>query len=181
MLFRYTKQINVPEQVYPQLKDQCLLIEGPLGCLQIDLALFDPKGQMIVQIQKQPVHALQICSAHNKDPLQTVSSILQTCFKGVTQGFLSHIEAVGVGYKITVSDSHVSFRVGLSHPVSCALPPDVKVFLPKPTHLIVFGIDHQHVTQVVSQFKAIKFPEPYKGKGLRLKFEQVIRKEGKKK
>ena len=101
--------------------------------------------------------------------------------EGLSQGFMMHIVAVGVGYTMQVHPHEVVFRVGLSHTVSCMIPPDIKLFAPKPTQLLVFGIDKQRVSQVVAQLRNIKLPEPYKGKGLRRKMEHVLRKEGKKK
>ena len=94
---------------------------------------------------------------------------------------MHQLEAVGVGYKMSVENGFIHFRVGLSHSISVRIPSDIKVFLPKPVILVIFGIDKQRVSQIVAQLRAIKTPEPYKGKGLRHKSEHIFRKEGKKK
>jgi large subunit ribosomal protein L6 len=181
MMMKTTHKINVHPAVQTKLNNNMLSFQGPLGCVKVDLALFDPTSQLAVQLTQSPTNILHIFASRTNKKVKSVVRLFQTCMEGVTQGFMVQLEAVGVGYKMSVSETHVFFRVGLSHTVSCLLPSDVKVIVPKPTQLIVFGIDKQRVTQVVSQLRAIKPPEPYKGKGLKRVSEFVFRKEGKKK
>jgi ribosomal protein L6P/L9E len=159
-----------------------VVLQGPLGTMHVDTCAYDPKSLMAFKVVQDAHHlsTMQVY-APSKHMLKTFCSVFTSHMEGLTQGFMSHLECVGVGYKIMVQDHEVVFRVGLSHTVSCMIPPDIQLFTPKPTQLIVFGVDKQRVTHVVSQLRAIKLPEPYKGKGLRLKTEHVLRKEGKKK
>lgn len=178
----HTERIPVHSAISILMQQKGLRLQGPLGTVNLDTRLYDPKSMMALK----HVHDAQETSymhvlAPSKHMLKTFCSLFQSCMEGITQGFMLHIESVGVGYKIQVNEQEVVFRVGLSHAVSCMIPPDIKLFAPKPTQLIVFGIDKQRVTQVVAQLRAIKLPEPYKGKGLRRKLEHVLRKEGKKK
>lgn len=178
----YIERIPVHSALTLDVQPKKLSLQGPLGTVHVDTRLYDPQSVMAVK----HVHDAQNIShlhvyAPSKQKLQTFCSLFKSYMEGVSQGFLLHIEAVGVGYKIQVTQQEVVFRVGLSHAVSCLIPNDIQMFTPKSTHLIVFGIDKQRVTQVGAQLRAIKLPEPYKGKGLRFQMEHVFRKEGKKK
>ena len=177
----YTQRIPVHSAVNILMQPKGISLTGPLGTVHLDTRLYDPQSVMALKhVHDHTVHTVHVI-APSKHMLKTFCSLFQSYMEGITQGFLMHIEAVGVGYKIQVTDQEVIFRVGLSHAVCCMIPPDIKMFAPKPTQLIVFGIDKQRVTQVVAQLRSIKLPEPYKGKGLRRKLEHVVRKEGKKK
>lgn len=161
---------------------QGVRMQGPLGTVHVQTALYDPTCVMALKLSSD-VHASSVVFVHAPSPhvVKGFCTLIKNMMQGLTQGFLMRLTALGVGYKMHVEDNVLHFRIGLSHPVKCLLPPDVKVFLPKPTQLLVFGIDKQRVTQVVAQLRSIKPPEPYKGKGLRVLHEHVRRKEGKKK
>lgn len=191
----HTARVVVHPAITLMMRAKGLSLQGPLGTVHVASSLYDPKSVMALKhVHDEASGAVMHVHAPSKHVLKTFCSVFKSYMEGVTQGFMMHIEAVGVGYKMhvaaAVSNSSskqsaltqvLTFRVGLSHQVSCLLPPDIKVFLPKPTQLLVFGIDKQRVSQVVAQLRAIKLPEPYKGKGLRRKMEHVLRKEGKKK
>jgi large subunit ribosomal protein L6 len=178
----YTERIPVHSAINLLMQPKGLSLQGPLGTVHLETRLYDPQSVMALKHVRdvQNIPHLHVY-APSKHMLKTFCSLFKSYMEGITQGFMMHIEAVGVGYKIQVTEQEVVFRVGLSHAVSCMIPPDIKLFAPKPTQLLVFGIDKQRVTQVVAQLRAIKLPEPYKGKGLRRKLEHVLRKEGKKK
>lgn len=178
----HTERIAVHPAISILMRTKVLLLEGPLGAVHVDTSVYDPKSVMALKhVHDEENNGYMHVYAPSKHMLKAFCSVLKSYMEGMTQGFLMHLEAVGVGYKIQLNADEVVFRVGLSHPVSCMIPPDIKLFSPKPRQLLVFGIDKQRVTQVVAQLRAIKLPEPYKGKGLRRKMEHVLRKEGKKK
>ena len=179
LIMKIVKQIQVHPLVQVNLKNNLLFFQGPLGSLQINLALFDPKSQLSLQLVELPNPIISLYGT--KKQLTSLCSLLEMYMEGVTQGYMMQLEAVGVGYKMSIENDSIHFRVGLSHSISVRIPSDIKVFLPKPVTLVIFGIDKQRVSQIVAQLRAIKVPEPYKGKGLRHKSEYVFRKEGKKK
>ena len=100
---------------------------------------------------------------------------------GVTTGFKKEMEITGVGYRAAVQGKVLRLQLGYSHDVDFAIPEGVTVTTPKPTEIIVEGIDQQVVGQVAANIREWRKPEPYKGKGIRYKGEFIFRKEGKKK
>jgi len=100
---------------------------------------------------------------------------------GVTEGFQKSLEIQGVGYRAQMQGSDLKLSVGFSHDVVFAAPDGIEIKAPKPTEVVVSGIDKQVVGQVAAEIRAYRPPEPYKGKGVRYAGEYVRRKEGKKK
>jgi large subunit ribosomal protein L6 len=100
---------------------------------------------------------------------------------GVTDGFRKELEINGVGYRAAVQGSVLKLSLGYSHDVDFAIRDDVKVTTPRPTEVVVEGIDQQVVGEVAANIRGWRPPEPYKGKGVKYKNEYVFRKEGKKK
>ena len=99
---------------------------------------------------------------------------------GVTQGFQKDLEIVGVGYRaVAQGDNRLDLALGFSHPVVVQAPPGITFVVPAPTRISVKGIDKQAVGQVAAEIRAIRKPEPYKGKGIRYAGEVVRRKAGK--
>lgn len=176
----FTQILPVHPAVILSIKNGIVFLEGPLGTLHFNATMFDRESVMALKYVRDG-DALHV-SAPSKCLLRTFCSVFTSAMKGVTLGFTMHLEAVGTGYKIRVEkQQNVIFRIGLSHPVSCAIPSDIRMFAPKPNRLVVFGIDKQRVHEVAAKLRDMKPPEPYKGKGLRRTFEVILRKEGKKK
>lgn len=100
---------------------------------------------------------------------------------GVTDGFKKNLEIQGVGYRAAVQGNVVKLSLGYSHDVDYQIPQGVTVTAPKPTEIVIEGIDQQQVGQVAAEIRQWRKPEPYKGKGIRYAGEYVFRKEGKKK
>ncbi len=100
---------------------------------------------------------------------------------GVTAGFEKKLEINGVGYKAAVVGQHVSLALGYSHDVNYPIPKGITVVTPKPTEIVISGIDKREVGQVAAEIRAYRGPEPYKGKGVKYAGEFIFRKEGKKK
>lgn len=108
-------------------------------------------------------------------------SMVANLAQGVTGGFKKDLELVGVGYRAAMQGKDLKLQVGYSHEVIFEVPADVTVSTPKPTEIVIEGIDQQVVGQVAANIRAYRRPEPYKGKGIRYKDEYIFRKEGKKK
>ena len=108
-------------------------------------------------------------------------SMIQNLVTGVSTGFKSEMEIQGVGYRAAATGNVLKLSVGYSHEVNFQVPQGVTVVTPKPTEIVVEGIDQQLVGQVAANIREWKKPEPYKGKGIRYKDEYIFRKEGKKK
>jgi large subunit ribosomal protein L6 len=100
---------------------------------------------------------------------------------GVTQGFQKKLTLVGVGYKAAVQGSKLNLAVGYSHPVNIEMPAGIKIETPAPTEIVVKGADRQRVGQLAAEIRAVRPPEPYKGKGIRYADEKIVIKETKKK
>ncbi|MEO0905162.1 MAG: 50S ribosomal protein L6, partial [Pseudomonadota bacterium] len=100
---------------------------------------------------------------------------------GVSEGFKKELELSGVGYRAQMQGNTLKLSLGYSHDVNFEVPEGVTVTAPKPTDVIVEGIDEQVVGQVAANIRAWRKPEPYKGKGIKYKGEYIFRKEGKKK
>ena len=98
---------------------------------------------------------------------------------GTTAGYEKKLEIVGVGYKVQTQGTGLVINVGYSHPVNFAAPAGISFDVPAPTKITVKGIDKQKVGQVAADIRAVRPPEPYKGKGIRYENEVVRRKEGK--
>jgi large subunit ribosomal protein L6 len=99
---------------------------------------------------------------------------------GVTEGFQKNLEIVGVGYRATAKGpGALELALGFSHPVKVDAPDGITFEVPTPTQIVVNGIDKELVGQVAANIRAIRKPEPYKGKGVRYRDERVLRKAGK--
>jgi large subunit ribosomal protein L6 len=108
-------------------------------------------------------------------------TLVQNIVTGVTQGFEQRLEINGVGYRAQAQGKTVNLALGYSHEVNYPIPEGIKVETPKPTEIVVSGIDKQKVGQVAAEIRRYRRPEPYKGKGVKYAGEFVFRKEGKKK
>ena len=111
----------------------------------------------------------------------TTRALLFNMVKGVSDGFEKRLELVGVGYRAQARGPVLGLTLGFSHPVEYALPEGVTAETPTQTEIVIRGSDKQLVSQVCAEIRDYRPPEPYKGKGVRYKGEQVRRKEAKKK
>ena len=107
--------------------------------------------------------------------------LAQNMIKGVDEGFEKSLELRGVGYRVEMAASRLKFSLGFAHPVFYDLPEGIKVKVNDPTHFVIMGIDKQRTNQVAAEIRALRSPDPYKGKGIRYADEMIILKETKKK
>jgi large subunit ribosomal protein L6 len=111
----------------------------------------------------------------------TLRQLVNNMVIGVSKGFEKKLTLVGVGYKAAAQGTKLNLAVGFSHPVNKDMPAGIKVETPAPTEIIIKGADRQRVGQVAAEIRAIRPPEPYKGKGIRYSDEKITIKETKKK
>jgi len=111
----------------------------------------------------------------------TMRALVANMVGGVTKGFEKKLTLVGVGFRAQAAGSKLNLQIGFSHPVSKDMPAGVKVECPSQTEIIIKGFDRQAVGQVAAEVRALRPPEPYKGKGIRYVDEKVTIKETKKK
>jgi large subunit ribosomal protein L6 len=111
----------------------------------------------------------------------TMRALVANMVSGVTKGFEKKLNLVGVGFRAQAAGSKLNLQIGYSHPVSKEMPAGVKVETPSQTEIVIKGVDRQSVGQVAAEVRALRPPEPYKGKGIRYADEKVTIKETKKK
>ena len=111
----------------------------------------------------------------------TMRALVANMVNGVSKGFEKKLALVGVGYRAAAVGSKLNLQIGFSHPVSKDMPEGVKVVCPTQTEIVISGFDRQVVGQIAAECRAIRPPEPYKGKGIRYVGEKVVIKETKKK
>ena len=111
----------------------------------------------------------------------TMRQLVNNMVVGVTKGFEKKLTLIGVGYKAAASGNKLNLAVGYSHPVNKEMPAGISVATPLPTEIIIKGADRQRVGQIAAEIRAIRPPEPYKGKGIRYSDEKITIKETKKK
>jgi large subunit ribosomal protein L6 len=110
----------------------------------------------------------------------TMRALLNNMINGVAKGFEKKLSLVGVGFRAQAQGAKLNLQIGFSHPVVKDMPAGIKVECPTQTEIIIKGADRQVVGQVAAEVRAIRPPEPYKGKGVRYAGEKVRRNEGKK-
>ena len=110
----------------------------------------------------------------------TYRSLINNMVIGVTEGYKKELELVGVGYRAKTQGKMLNLTLGFSHPVNYQIPDGIEISTPSQTEVVINGIDKQKVGQVAAELRAFRPPEPYKGKGVRYKDEQITLKETKK-
>jgi large subunit ribosomal protein L6 len=108
-------------------------------------------------------------------------TMIENIFKGVKDGYERKLEINGVGYRASMQGKNLQLALGFSHDVVYEPPVGISIAVPKPTEIIVTGINKQQVGQVAAEIREYRGPEPYKGKGVKYAEERIVRKEGKKK
>lgn len=110
-----------------------------------------------------------------------ITSIFSKKAEGVSRGFFIYLKIVGIGYRVFLNEDLLTLKLGFSHLYKTKVPNSVKIFLPEPTLLCLYGIEKNQVSQVAAQIIQIKRPSPYKGKGIRVLDSKITLKTGKKK
>jgi large subunit ribosomal protein L6 len=169
--------VPVPKGVEVSIAAASVSVKGPLGVLSQPL---NPHLRV-----KQSGEALVVETADDSNEANAMSgtlrAILANMVTGVTKGFEKKLLLVGVGYRAQAQGDRLNLALGFSHPVVHQMPKGVKVETPTQTEILIKGTDKHLVGQVAATVRAVRPPEPYKGKGVRYADETVILKETKKK
>jgi len=169
------KPIAIPQGVKVEFKDGIVCLEGPKGKLQrtidcrINVEVKD--GSVILQRKGDTKKEKSLHGLYR--------ALIANMIKGVVEGYVKELEIIGTGFKAQVAGDNLNLQLSFSHPVIFPIPQGVKIEAPKPTQLVIRGIDKQQVGAVASEIRAIFPPEPYKGKGIRYAGEYVKKKVGK--
>jgi len=169
------KPIVIPKDVKVDVKDGSVFVEGGKGGLNRALP-----ERISLEIKDNQVFVKRMSDAARDKALQgLIRALIFNMIKGVTEGYVKEMEIIGVGYKAVIQAANLNLQLGFSHPVIFPIPEGIKITTPKPTQIVVFGIDKEKVGEVASEIRAICPPEPYKGKGIRFQGEYVKKKVGK--
>ena len=167
--------IPIPSGVTVSVVGDLVTINGPKGELQRSI----PEGISVAQEDGQIVLTRANDERDVRSLHDLVRSLLANMVRGVTEGFSKNLEIQGVGYRANLKGSDLEVAVGYSHPVVVKAPKGITFEVPQPTRIVVSGIDNELVGQTAAEIRAIRKPEPYKGKGIRYEGEYVRRKAGK--
>jgi large subunit ribosomal protein L6 len=169
------KPIPVPENVEITVDGSRVRVKGPKGELERTLP-----AAMSVALENGELQVSRPSDEKEHRALHGLTrALLANMVEGVTTGFRRALEIVGVGYRAEKKGDTLVLNVGYSHLVQYPEPPGISLTAPSPTTVVVEGIDKQMVGQVAAEIRAVRPPEPYKGKGIRYQGEQVRRKAGK--
>jgi len=169
--------VQLPKGVKAAVEAGALKVEGPLGRLEqrlhpaVSIDIDQAAGLLTVKRSddtrvSRSVHGLSRALAANM-------------VEGVTKGYEKKLEIVGVGYIAAIQKNVLQLRVGFANELQVPIPAGLTVTCPDQTHVVIKGIDKQLVGQFAAEVRALRKPEPYKGKGIRYENEQVRRKAGK--
>jgi large subunit ribosomal protein L6 len=171
------KPVSVPSGVTANMAGHTISVKGPKGALSLvvdeRVAVTLDKGEIKVDPKDESKEARALWG--------TTRANLNNIMTGVTKGFERKLEITGVGYRAAVQGKNLQLALGYSHDVLYPIPEGIAIATPKPTEIVVSGIDKKKVGQVAAEIRAYRPPEPYKGKGVKYADEFIFRKEGKKK
>ena len=171
------KPVAIPEGVTASVDGQTVTAKGPKGELQ-----FVVNKEVLVKMEDGAIQVDprdQSKDARSKWGMSR--TMINNIMTGVKDGFEKKLEINGVGYRAAMQGKNVQLSLGFSHEVIHEVPEGITVACPKPTEIVVTGIDKQKVGQVAAELRSYRPPEPYKGKGVKYADETIFRKEGKKK
>ncbi len=171
------KPVEVPGGVTAAVDGQEVKVKGPKGELKHVLA-----DTMVAKLEKDGIEIVMREDSKEARAMWGMSrTLVANLVAGVTEGFTKKLEITGVGYRAAVQGSNLQLQLGYSHDIAYPIPQGIQIACPKPTEIVVTGIDKQQVGQVAAEIRRFRPSEPYKGKGIKYAGEYILRKEGKKK
>jgi large subunit ribosomal protein L6 len=170
------KPIQLLEKVKAVVKNKQIKIDGPKGSLDLDL-----HPDIEVEIGKE---AIKVAATDENDRQKVAlqglfRSLIANMVEGVTNGFEKKLKLSGIGYKGEVSGKNLVLNLGFSNPVNFEVPDGISASVDKNTEITLVGIDKALIGQTAANLRALRPPEPYKGKGIVYEGERIIRKVGK--
>ncbi|MDH5707549.1 MAG: 50S ribosomal protein L6 [Hylemonella sp.] len=169
--------VAVPAGVEVSIKDDQISVKGAGGNLLLTLSSLVKVSNDAGALKFVPIDESREANAMSGTMRQLVNNMVV----GVAKGFEKKLSLIGVGFKAQAQGSKLNLAVGFSHPVNLEMPAGITVATPAPTEIVIKGADRQRVGQIAAEIRAIRPPEPYKGKGIRYADEKVVIKETKKK
>jgi large subunit ribosomal protein L6 len=170
------RELVIPAGVTVTVDNNTVTVKGPKGELKYEkspiIEVKEVEGKIITERPNDNKVSKQL---HG-----TTNALINNMLTGVKQGYTKELECIGVGYRFQVSGNKITINAGYSNPVVITVPEGLKAESPSNTELNISGIDKQRVAEFAANVRAVREPEPYKGKGIRYKGEYVRRKEGKK-
>jgi len=171
------KAVPVPAGVTASVNGQMVSVKGPKGELKVVL-----NDQVLAKMEQGGIKV----DPKDKSKLARSSwgmsrTLVANLITGVTVGYSKSLEITGVGYRAALNGKALQLNLGYSHDVIYDVPAGIEIKVPKPTEIVISGIDKQRVGQVAAEIREYRGPEPYKGKGVKYTGEYIFRKEGKKK
>jgi len=171
------KPVPVPAGVTATVNGQTVTAKGPKGEL-----FFVANDEISVELEDNAVVVKPINDSKDARSKWGMSrTMVENILKGVKDGYERKLEINGVGYRASLQGKNLQLALGFSHDVVYQPPEGISIAVPKPTEILVSGIDKQKVGQVAAEIREYRGPEPYKGKGVKYAEERIVRKEGKKK
>ena len=171
------KPVSVPKGVTANIEGHTVTAKGPKGQLAVllvdDVTVAMTDGGIKIEPRDE--------SKRSRAMWGMSRTMVQNIVTGVTEGFEERLEINGVGYRAVAQGKNLNLALGYSHDVTFPVPDGIQVQTPKPTEIVITGIDKQKVGQVAAEIRRWRPPEPYKGKGVKYSSETIFRKEGKKK
>ena len=167
------KVIPVPSGVKIQLKDGTVEVQGPKGKMNVRVPAgirFEQKDSTLIAKRDTEEHR----ALHG-----LARALVANAVTGVTTGFKKDLDIVGVGYRAEVKGKNVVLALGYSHPIEFPIPEGIQIAIEKQTHMSVSGADKNQVGQVAANLRALRPPDPYKQKGVRITGERLKKKAGK--
>ncbi|WP_367066461.1 50S ribosomal protein L6 [Oryzisolibacter sp. LB2S] len=169
--------VTIPAGVDVSIKDDQISVKGAGGSLSLARNALVKVSSNEGKLSFEPVNDSREANAMSG----TVRQLVNNMVLGVSKGFEKKLTLIGVGFKAAASGSKLNLNVGFSHPVNFDMPAGITVATPTPTEIVIKGADRQVVGQLAAEIRAVRPPEPYKGKGIRYADEKVVIKETKKK
>ena len=169
--------VAIPAGVDVAIKDDQIAVKGTGGSLQVAQNALVKVANEAGKLSFTPANDSREADAMTG----TVRQLVNNMVVGVTKGFEKKLNLVGVGYKAQATGAKLNLAVGYSHPVNIDMPTGITVATPTPTEIVIKGADRQRVGQIAAEIRAVRPPEPYKGKGIRYSDEKITIKETKKK
>jgi large subunit ribosomal protein L6 len=167
------KPILIPSGVNVKPTAESVEVQGPKGKLSVRV----PQG---IRFEKKDGSLLAIRQSEEHRALHGLArALVANAVRGVTEGFKKELDIVGVGYRAERKGKSVVFNLGYSHPIEFAIPEGIDITVEKQTHLVVSGADKARVGQVAANIRALRPPDPYKQKGVRITGERLKKKAGK--
>jgi len=169
--------ITIPAGVDVSIKEDQISVKGTGGTLNLARNALVKIVSNDGKLNFEPANESREANAMSG----TIRQLVNNMVVGVTKGFEKKLNLVGVGYKAAASNNKLNLQVGYSHPVNIEMPQGITVATATPTEIVIKGADRQRVGQIAAEIRAVRPPEPYKGKGIRYSDEKIVIKETKKK